>query len=184
MYKETQKGPICAVISFEFSLASISRKSIAQRDPGKLTLGPGMILWPQGFRVVHTSKRYVDGTGQVGALIGQSSAAFPTESSHYVRRRSIRCWLSLNKREFGSIKSRPCNKRRAARAPTSSAVAMCDPVRFTARTIAHRATETATLDKSHEHLPSLATVCLSAARKRSLEFNVRFNVRGPKRLEC
>jgi hypothetical protein len=150
-------------ISFPLSLASILGKSIPQRDPGKLALGPGMILWPQCFRVIHASKRYVDGTGQVRALIGQGGSAFATESAHHVRRRSIRSWLALNEREFVSIKPRPRNKRRAARTPASSAMAICDPVCFAVRSITDGATETTSLDRSHEHSRQTSLVSVSSS---------------------
>jgi hypothetical protein len=132
MNRENDEGPICAVISFELSLASILGKVICQRNPGKLALGPG--------------------------LIGQGGSAFATESAQHVRRRSVRSGLALNEPEFVSIKPRPRNKRRATCAPASSTVAMCDPVRFAVCTIAHGATETTSLDSSHGHLPAVADI--------------------------
>jgi hypothetical protein len=163
MDRENEEDSIRAVISFELSLTRMPGKFIPQRDPGKLALGPGMVLWPQRFRVVHTPERYVDGTGQVVALIGQGGPAFATESAYHGRRRSIRSWLALNKREFVRIKSGPRNKRRAARAPASSAVAVCDPVRFAVRTIADGATETTSLDRSHERSRRTSLVSVSSS---------------------
>src|ERR687888_576542 len=50
----------------------------------QLGFGPGMILRSQHFRIIHTSERDVDGSGEVGALIGQGGATFATESADHV----------------------------------------------------------------------------------------------------
>jgi hypothetical protein len=78
-----------AVILFELSLTSISGKSIRQRNPRKLALGPGMILWLQRFRIIQTSERYIDGTGQIGALVGQGGSTLTAERANDVCRRRV-----------------------------------------------------------------------------------------------
>jgi hypothetical protein len=142
------------VISCKLSLTNISGKSIRQRDPGKLALGPGMVLGPNRFRIIHASQCHVDRAGQVGALIGQGCSTCPTESANNVRRRRIGSRLPRNEREFICIKSSPSDKWRAARAPASFAVAMRNPVRLPGCAVANRATKTSTFYKVHVHPPS------------------------------
>lgn len=101
-----------------------------------------MILRRQRFRIIHTSERHVDGAGQVGALIGQSGSTFAAETANDVRRRCIRSWLAFDKREFIGVKSGPGDKWRAARAPASPAMAMCDTVRLPGCTITNCTTKT------------------------------------------
>jgi hypothetical protein len=91
-----------------------------------------------------------------------------TEGAHHVHRRSVRSWLAVNEREFVRIKSGPRNKRRATRAPASFTVAMCDPVRFAVRKIAHGATETTSLDRWHEHLLAVADISTLKERQGSI----------------
>lgn len=78
-----------AVTLFELSLTSVSGKSIRQRNPRKLALGAGMILWLQRFRIIQTSQRYVDRAGQVGALIGQGGSTLTAERANDVCRRRV-----------------------------------------------------------------------------------------------
>ena len=112
-----------------------------------------MILRRQRFRIIHTSERHVDGAGQVGPLIGQSGSTFAAETANDVRRRCIRSWLAFDKREVIGVKSGPGDKWRAARAPASPAMAVCDTVRLPGCTITNCTTKTASFNRFHdEHL--------------------------------
>jgi hypothetical protein len=109
-----------------------------------------MILRRQRFRIIHTAERHVDGAGQVGALIGQSGSTFAAETANDVRRRCIGSWLAFDKRELIGVKSGPGDKGRAARAPASPAMAVCDTVRFPRCTITNRTTKTASFNRFHD----------------------------------
>ena len=143
-----------AVILFELSLTSVSGKSIRQRNPRKLALGPGMILWLQRFRIIQTSQRYVDGAGQVDALIGQGGSTMTAERANDVCRRRVGGRLARNEREFIYIKSGPRNKWRAACAPASFAMAMGNPVCLPGCAVANRAAKTSTFCGFHDHPPA------------------------------
>src|SRR5947199_9442249 len=68
--------------------------------------------------------------------------------------------MSFDEREFICVKSGPRDKWRAARAPTSFAMAMRDAVRLPPRTIANCATKTAAFYKFHNHFLTLSPVAL------------------------
>jgi len=123
-----------------------------------------MIRGRERFRVIHAPQRYIDGTGRIGALIGQGGPAFVAECANDVRRRRVRSRLAPKDGEFVRSHRRPGHERGAARSPASTAVAVRNVVWLPERAVANRAAETASFYRVHDH-----RLFLSAARSREQE---------------
>jgi hypothetical protein len=134
------------------SLARILRKLIVQGDPGKAAFSPGMILGPDCFGIIQAAQGYVDGVRRIHALIGQRGSAARAERAQDLGRRGIKNRPTAAECKLVPVDSGPADKRRAARTPASSAMAMSDSVRRPQGAVTNRAAKTAAFDSIHKIL--------------------------------